>query len=243
MTTMKRTLTFRALWLHMLGLLIVLPSSMEARTISWYSSIFDELYDSSGVYLDDSYTFDIGAFANGFVPTSTNMDQWAANWKPFDRAVVGDGWNSGVRYFTGSASLQSNGTSDSGIGAYTFSAGEVAYLWVYNSQAVSSSSEWALVTNSSLDGNSLDNWTFPAYDPLNPNPVEWALAGATEPIYGGVNNVQGAGEHTSSPSPFSLQTHAVPEPGGAFLIAAAGLLALTRRMRRSILGTRGETRH
>lgn len=40
--------------------------SAPARTISWRSGIGDTLIDSSGLSLDDSFTFELGAFDAGF---------------------------------------------------------------------------------------------------------------------------------------------------------------------------------
>jgi hypothetical protein len=105
--------------------MLVLPAS--ARTISWFNAEGDVLSNAGGSStLDASFTFEIGTFGT-FIPTDLNLDQWAANWKVFDRAVSGDGWNGTTDYYTSSAEFLSSGQSSSGISSATFTAGETAY--------------------------------------------------------------------------------------------------------------------
>lgn len=216
-------------------LMMASPIEGQARNISWGGQPFDNLFDSTGATLDASFVFEIGSFANGFVPTYENMVYWADNWKVFDRAVDGDGWNAGAQFFTSTSNLKADGTSQYSpvMPAFTFAQNEIGYLWVYDSLTFAPTSEWALITNTSGDANAADDWLFPdPADQSNPQNVYWTLLNASEVVVGGLNNSQGDGSFSALPGTFSLQTSVVPEPGSALLIAAAGLLFRLRCGRR-----------
>lgn len=227
--------------------LLVLASTLalargdaQAATINWGSAVMSSLYDSGGALLDDSFVFELGTFGS-FLPTEFNMYQWEANWRPLDRAqapAVGGGWNSGMGYFTSSFTLQSNGTSSEAatwsLPAFTFSAGELAYIWAYNTQTlVPNTSEWALFTNG-FDSNATDDWRLPSPSDQTSLPLDWRLANATFTPFGGTNDAQGPGDYSVDPGVLDLQTHTtpVPEPASALLLTLAGLLCFMRRSRR-----------
>ncbi|MES2598539.1 MAG: PEP-CTERM sorting domain-containing protein [Verrucomicrobiota bacterium] len=223
---MKRILLLAAL----IG---ISATAVHSRTIDWGSSVGGNILDSNGNALDDSYTFELGSFGS-FIPTGDNLDQWQSNWKVFDRAVAPDGWNSSASYFASSATLLNGGISDSSppLPAYSFAPNEQAYIFIYNAfNAMDLLSEWALITNDGFDLNSADDWRFPIPGDKTDMPLEWRVSEASTVIYGGVNNQQGAGNYTVDPANFDLQTHAVPEPAGALLIAITGFLTLLRRRR------------
>lgn len=214
--------------------LFAMSSSMlTARTIDWGGSVNGLLYTSNGIALDASFTFELGTFGDTFVPTQFNMELWTANWKVFDRAIAPalNGWDPATQFFSGTATLQTNGTSSESppLPAYTFAQGEQAYIWVYNGLTIDALSEWALVTNNSLDGNALDDWTMPAHSDHTLQPLDWRLSNATGVPFGGLNDVEGPGQYTVTPPSFDLQTHVVPEPASALLVGIAGLLAMRRR--------------
>ena len=214
--------------------LFAMSSSMlTARTIDWGGSVNGLLYTSNGIALDASFTFELGTFGDTFVPTQFNMDLWAANWKVFDRAVAPalNGWDPATQFFSGTATLQTNGTSSESppLPAFTFAQGEQAYIWVYNGLTIDALTEWALVTNNSLDGNALDDWTMPAHSDHTLQPLDWRLSNATGVPFGGLNDVEGPGQYTVTPPAFDLQTHVVPEPASALLVGIAGLFAMRRR--------------
>ncbi|MBE7493473.1 MAG: hypothetical protein HS117_00855 [Verrucomicrobiaceae bacterium] len=219
--------------LHLCALLLALGAlPARAVTIDWGSSVGDVLLSSNGVPLDDSYIFELGSFG-GFTPTGQNQGEWMAHWKPFDRAQApaASGWNSAFSYFSSSVTMLDGGLSSASppLPPYTFLAGEQAYIFVYNSLAFDGLSEWALVTNGSLDGNAANDWLMPAAGGKTDIPLEWRLSTASTVIHGGVNSVQGYGSYTFEPGTFDLQTHTVPEPSGVLLLAAA---TLRRRRRR-----------
>lgn len=216
---------------------------LEARTINWGTSVGALLYDSDGVKLDDTFSFDLGTFGS-FVPDATNLSEWGLHWKPFDRATApsASGWNSAAGYLASSANHESDGTSSESppLPSLTFAKNEQAYLWAYDSFTYANGVEWALITNNASDGSSVGDWLMP--DPADQlsQPLEWRISSslslstrATTVIFGGLNDVQGAGDFAAPAGTFALQTHAVavPEPGSAFLIVSAGFLVFLRRRR------------
>lgn len=234
----------RSALLSALGVLSLLAAPhSSARTVGWSNEAFDLLYDSSGDSLDSTFRFEIGAFVTGFVPTASNMSDWAANWRVFDLAFhdtaapdpADGGWNVGFGFFAGSANHLTNGTSDSlyASAGHSFAQNTQAYLWVYNSKDFAFTSEWALVGDLSAAGNTADRWLFPnPADQISPSLI-WALSDADTAIIGGLRSgaIQGTGNFSSQPPSYALQTFQVPEPGGALLIGSAGLLLMLRRRR------------
>jgi hypothetical protein len=229
------------------SLLAVAPA--KATTINWgtYVSFTGSLlYDSSGNNLDDNYFFELGSFGS-FTPTSANMADWLANWKPFDRAYAPATWNSAVGNVSASATLETDFTTDNATlsQANTFAEGDQAYIWVYRdvagnptpSPAYDIGLEWALVTNDSSDTIVADDWTFPAPSGHIVANLDWRIEDASTVIFGGLNDGQGPGTYSVTPGSFALQTHtdptAVPEPGSLLLISAVGSVFALRRKRRS----------
>jgi hypothetical protein len=220
------------------AMLLALPAASQAATIIWGSAVGDYIVTSTDTLLDDTYTFEMGTFGS-FVPNENNMDDWLTNWKVFDRATYANGgWDPGQGFFSSEASLLSDGTSSKAgsVGAYVFTPGEQAFIWVFNSTSMVPGSEWALITNNSLDGNPSDNWVIPAVpDPCNcgspPVVVEWRLGNSSLPLFGGVNDDQGPGIYSVDPPAFALQTHVIPEPSGSLLILLAAAVVRLRRLR------------
>ncbi len=211
-------------------------STAPARSINWGSSLLSNLYNSQGIALDDAFKFEIGSFKSGFTPDTTNLNLWAANWKVFDHAEApaSSGWNSTFGLVASSANLTAGGTSSKSppLTAWTFSQNEKGYLWAFDSQTYSPSVEWALITNNASDGSSGNDWLFPSPSDQTSFPLDWKLSNASVVVFGGLNNLEGAGVFSVTPSSFNLQTHQpVPEPGSAILMIAAGLFLRTRRQR------------
>lgn len=226
-----------------LTLLVLLAAgmiSLPARTIEWGNSVGDILVDSNGVALDDSYVFELGSFGL-FTPTELNMDQWAANWKAFDRAEApaAEGWNSAFSYFSSSATLETGGVSSESppLPAFTFQPGEQAFIWIFNVLDIEPGTEWGLFTNDSLDGNAGNDWLFPEPGDKTDLPLEWRLFDAQSVIYGGLHGEQGAGEYAVDPPAYQAQTHIVPEPSGALLLGLTAIVLIhVGRARRWQLG-------
>jgi len=210
-----------------------LPAS--ARVISWFNAEGDVLAQSDATMINATYTFEIGSFGS-FTPLASNLSDWQANWKVFDRAVSGDGWNATTGYFTSSAEILASGLSSAGFDARPFSTGETAFLWVYNSLDLLPSSEWALVRDSSNVALS-PSWSIPVSDAGNPSSLDWDLLEADTAVWGGVNGARGGGSYDAIPgltlSDVWLQTSPVPEPGSALLVLIATAACLRRRRAKS----------
>ena len=189
----------------------------------------DLYYTSSGVLLDDTFSFELGTFANGFTPDASNLDQWRSNWKLFDKAVAGDGWNSGAGFLSSSATLNANGTSTSSYASLgtTFSQNEQAYVWIYNNLDVHEGSEWALVTGTTPGIDS--NWQMPAPSDQTTGDLQWRFDNADTRVLGGLNDIRGPGTYTNEPPAYQLQTSAIPEPSSALLLTSLALLTRRRR--------------
>lgn len=225
-----------------LALALVWTHGAQASTVFWGSSFNDSLYDSSGNALDSTYSFEIGTFGS-FVPTYANVDQWQSNWHVIDYAYSPDsnGWNSPEQFFVGTVGFDTDGTSHSHQdidnnytynSSYSFNAGEIVYLWAFNSKDIAPSSEWALVADEVTAAPGGNPWIIP--DPTDTTgSYNWNLSDASTTIIGGANGVQGPGEYSTTPGVFSLQTAVVPEPGSAVLLLAAAAAHMTRRFRRS----------
>ncbi len=214
---------------------LLAASSARARSINWGGAVANNLYESNGSIMDSIMVFEVGSFGSSFLPTEFNMDQWLTNWKVFDRAVDGAGWNPGAQFFSSTANLLTNGTSSASppLPSYTFAQGEQGYIWAYKTdQDYKIGLEWALITNDSSNGT-LDDWIFPPHSDQTSLPLQWRLSTATTPIFGALNNVQGPGEHTSTPVSVNLQTHAIPEPASSLFIGIASLIPLLSRRRKA----------
>jgi hypothetical protein len=153
----------------------------------------------------------------------------------FDRAQSGDGWNSGISYFTSDAQLQETFSPTVGTSSFNgqpFTAGETAYLWVYNDLSIGPGTEWALVRDGS-NGPLSPNWVMPTPDDTNVNTIDWDLLQADTAIFGQVNGVIGGGNFSPIGDPGGgvawLQTAPVPEPGSALLLLIASFLGFRRR--------------
>lgn len=113
--------------------------------------------------MDGSYTFELGAFANGFAPTPANTASWATNWRPVARTT----YNPTTQFFTDQYVIESNSSP--------FSTLEKGFIWGYS--PLGGPREWILLTSNS--------WTWPAVGGLG-FPVHWSVASST-PILGEVN--------------------------------------------------------
>ncbi|MBX7209253.1 MAG: PEP-CTERM sorting domain-containing protein [Verrucomicrobiaceae bacterium] len=231
-------------------LLFILESSclVQARVVSWYSSVGDVFLKADGVERwDASLQFDLGAFKTGFVPTTANVSLWETNWLRFDHADADSArWNPDEGYLTSEASTRpaADGlvySSSDPAGSATSNLFSVydgtaatyqpAYIWAYNTQTLTGGAEWALIGN--------PGWTFPDPDPFIPYSAEFSLE------FGGVAFLGGLSTWTVREGPAAwryatLQTIAVsgaapvvvPEPATALLMSVAVFFfRITRRRR------------
>lgn len=74
--------------LPLITALILGAGWVNANQVTWGGSFEDNYYLADGVTkLDSTFWFELGTF-DAFLPTSTNVNDWAANWHVFDRAVA-----------------------------------------------------------------------------------------------------------------------------------------------------------
>lgn len=220
-----------------LVLAFAFSGSVQSRSIDWGGAVGDSLFESGGAVFGADMVFELGSFGSTFTPDSTNLDQWLANWKVFDRATAGNGWNPtpGEQFFTSIANLETNGTSSESppLPTYTFNQGEQGYIWVYKTnQTYAEGLEWALMTNNGSDGISGNDWLFPAHSDQTSLPLQWRLSTASTPVFGALNDQQGPGVFTNNPPQIDLQTHTIapiPEPGSALLLGLGAIPFLRRR--------------
>ncbi len=214
-----------------IALLLVLAARINAQTLNWGSLSGSDFADSSGLALDDTYVFELGAFASGFSPEEGNVDVWLTNWNVFDRAAYSAG--NGVFASSVESGLV---MTDAGLSNSTFLShptiasfeGLDAYLWVRKGDTPTEGSEWLLVRSVS--------WVFPTAVPGccdNQGVVQWSLSdlGGTVPEWGNQGGVEGPGISTN-PGSHDLQTYSfIPEPSTSVLFALTAMIAVFRRRR------------
>lgn len=199
---------------------LMLPGSLVAQiTINWGTGIsFGRIVESDGSTIPspaNGFSYEIGTFGS-FVPTESNIDQWAANWHVFD----GDpnffqlgSTNYGL-YFDSAGLSSSQKTNSNYSGAdtsYTFSPGQQAYVWVFNNNdynSINTSTEWALYTQL-IDGSStIDKaWQMPNAS-SSTTTRSWFVSSADTAVWGGVDSGSdvGGGNIVSTPSSYHVQT-------------------------------------
>ena len=138
-----------------------------AAKVVWKSIPFTTNLTSDGEALDDGFTFELGTFAAGFTPRTTNTERWAENWTALDRTK----FHEGNQFFASTATFDNNEAP--------FVLGAKTYIWGFNA---TSPAEWILVSDS--------DWTWP--DAALGFPVTWQLAEASEVILGSVDSSSNA---------------------------------------------------
>jgi hypothetical protein len=150
----------RQIWL--VAWLAGIPAAAEA--IYWFSDADGTNLDSGGALMDARFRFEIGVFADAFVPSAANMNQWARHWRPAARTP----YNAVSKRFSDVFTVTENPAP--------FTVGAAAYIWGFRGDAVSG--EWILFRH--------PDWEWPEPNAINPLPPEWNAANAT-PILGGIN--------------------------------------------------------
>ena len=210
-----------------ISILVTVVAALPAHavTIHWGNSLFDSLKQSDGFTPINAaeFTVQLGHF-DGLDPIETNIDQWQSSWKVFDQA----NFNSAIGYFTGSANVASDRTSDSLAAdpATLFPVGEQAYMWISNGgMANDPDTEWTVLTNAS--------WVYPEGQH---DQVEWRVSDAgTMAVFGVYESEDGLGVYiapTSGPVTIQAATFPIPEPSTTcLLVAGLGYLIVGRRKR------------
>lgn len=140
--------------------------SAKAEVIQWFSDAGQVNLDSQNSAMDASYTFELGVFQNGFVPSSQNVSQWAANWVAADSTI----FNGTTQRFTDQFVVVNNSTP--------FIVG--AEAWIFGYRITPTGTERILFRDVS--------WTWPAPNPMNPIATEWNAMDASEVVVGSINS-------------------------------------------------------
>lgn len=165
-------------------MLLVVGLDCQAERIRFFSAPNQTNQTSSGQALDHGFAFELGVFANGFVPSQANVAQWAANWRVAtddDGHPARDVYNPTTRRFDAEHVVTDNHAP--------FTVGAAAYVWGFRGGV--GTSEWILFRK--------PTWTWPAPNPLNPLPLEWDVADAVAEV----------GSIDSDGSPSLMRTAAV----------------------------------
>ena len=141
---------------------LLLPGAAMANRINFYSTPGQPGFGSDGAALDENTSFELGVFANGFVPSATNTAQWSANWVPAQRAKYSGAKN----FFTAICQVTNN--------AAPFTAGAPAYVWGFNGSEAQG--QWILYRST--------NWTWPLADDTAPATRFWSAKDANVVVVG-----------------------------------------------------------
>lgn len=169
-------------WTCFLTAISLATGAEAAQVIDWYSPPGQTNLTSAGSAMGGAFQFQIGVFANGFVPTTSNMADWAANWVPADSSSYNPAVN--ARSYESSFAVTGN--------VPHFTVGTKTYVW--GMAPGSANDEWILFRST--------GWTWPAASLSNPPPLprDWSADLADVVILGTIH---------PSGAPFLMQSAAV----------------------------------
>ncbi len=168
----------RRLWKFLLLSAVALAGQLTAETLNWYSPANRTNHDSTGAPMTSAYQFQLGVFSDDFIPTAANASLWTNSWV----SAQSTSYNASTKAFDSNFTVTGN--------AAPFTLGAKAYIW--GRKTTATGDEWILFRKS--------DWTWPAPNPMNPNPLLWNAASANEVILGTIN---------SGGIPFLMQSEAV----------------------------------
>jgi len=149
-----------------LGVVVIaLVGSVRGESISWFSDPGETHLDSAGSAMDASYTFELGVFSDGFVPTLSNRANWLDHWT--------------VAQSTSYSAVDSNFNALHAVVGNAAPFGVGAEAWIFGHRDGVTGSEWVLFRHPS--------WTWPTPNPLNPFPIEWNASAATVVLAGEID--------------------------------------------------------
>lgn len=201
--------------------------------VRFASTFGAENQQSDGSPMDTSFTFELGAFEDGFTPTSSNTDSWLANWiaapnsdsnasggssAPYTQVAIGP---STTNRFDGTTRLDGNPPN--------FTDTDQAFIWGFDDRGEgggTGAGEWILLTN--------PGWLYPN-DPgpgVNFGPDFLVSDQGTTAVLGEVNpDWADLGDDPHMVTESVLLP--VPEPSSALLLMAGCAIICGRRRRTS----------
>lgn len=186
----------------------------QSQTINFGSDLGTGSYSDGTAWQSEGYTFQIGVFNAGFVPSVSNVNDWAANWnvanqggRTGETTWLDDG---GDLYFGGSGAITNLSAP--------FTAGARVYIWGFDS-TLDGTNEWVLLTNVS--------WVV-ASDISTPQNSNYLTSAS------GVEAVIGNFDGTNFTSVKVVIGSEIPEPSTFAAVAGLAVLgAVATRRRRS----------
>jgi hypothetical protein len=149
----------------MMGWLAIATIS-PAETINFYSPPNQTNLTSTGVAMDANFVFELGVFADGFVPSPGNIPQWNSKWASLGSAT----YSQASKSFDGQLVLDSN--------SGPFSSGTQA--WVLGKRVTATGDELILMRHT--------GWNIPLIDPMLPGGfLVWNAATANQVVIGSIN--------------------------------------------------------
>jgi len=137
--------------LFLVGGIVFFQEAAGQSQIIWQSSSGAPHLQSDGNQsLSGNFVFELGTFADSFVPTSSNTRDWVEHWVPLSRVD----FNTTTQVFSGSAFLSSNEPP--------FTTSAPVFIWSRNRLA--GEVEWSLVSR--------ETWSWPDVNAggIGPNP-------------------------------------------------------------------------
>ncbi len=181
------------------GLGLALLPSLEATTINFGSSIDALNICSDGRPLDRGFTFQLGSFAPGFHPTSTNRSQWAANWVPLTD-TAGDPLASATVRYDDSFLLRAMGrevyansfagTTELSHNQSPFRPGARAFLFAFDGATPATSNQWLVLSDPA--------WLWPDSSVFSPA-QSFSVTESTVALLGRANDTATGAQLVSAP--------------------------------------------
>ena len=163
------------------GYWFVASLAQAQTTIFWSSDPEWANVTSTGAAFDGRFKFEIGVFADAFVPTKDNTGEWAAHWRTVSLKCR-------TTYNPNTKSVAASFTPTDNDAPFVVNA--PAYIWGFRGDALSA--EWILFRRSS--------WKWPDAISIPPSNTSWFVHDADTVVLGTIH---------ASVSPFLMQSAAV----------------------------------
>lgn len=139
---------------------------------------------------DAGFFFEVGTFANGFIPNAANTDDWLANWSPITDASGAPRVDATDEYTTITSPLFGSFPgwdiqSELEHANAPFTPGTRGYVWGFDNRTTPGSGQWILLTHST-------DWTYPnGTSPIAPTET-WTVGNAnhSETLIGSVSGAE-----------------------------------------------------